>query len=506
MEYANNDPWEGFDHPSPREWQAQARDKILKCIDRKKRGIVSAVMGAGKSAVIAEVIYSLSLYEDEFILVTTPKVDLVDQLYEDISSRVPPRYVGRYYTHEQNIEPITICCMRSAPKIAREILSFDNAEIGLWIADEAHRTECETMHDAYESIQPNSQIGFTATPYRADENEALELWDELIFEYSASDAIKDGVVVPPKVRDYSGPRKDVDEASIEMIEETLQNGPEYNPGMVNALTIDKSSQMNSVGAEPFADRLQNKGIKADTVHSEKSQEQNEEVMKRLAEGQLDCVVHVNILSEGADYPWLRWLCMRRPVGSRTRFSQEVGRILRADDNKDFGLVLDPHNLFDEFGLNYKAVLSGGSTSRSEPDNANEASTQVEETIEEIKEALQLDLPTDWTPNGTPVQALDPAVSWIKQTKLALESYGYIDSKIESTGWRDDRMTPKQKSTIQNMKNVVSELPDSHCQSMKVAARIAEKGDLTKGQASDLISIQFAISNYGWPGRIDKLVE
>jgi len=119
--------------------------------------IVQAIMGSGKSAVIAEVLHSLSLETDETIVVTTPTVRLVDQLYEDITKRLPERAVGKYYTHESSVRPITVCCMPSAPELGRT-LDYRDKSVELWIADEAHKTECETMYDALDELEDEGRI------------------------------------------------------------------------------------------------------------------------------------------------------------------------------------------------------------------------------------------------------------------------------------------------------------------------------------------------------------
>jgi type I site-specific restriction endonuclease len=355
------------------------------------------------------------------------------------------------------------------------------------------------MHQAHEALAPVSRIGFTATPFRASSQEELSLWEDLLYEYTPQDAMQDGVVVPPKLRTYDGPAETVDQACVEMISRAVEEGE--GPGMVNALTIHGSDRLNSRGAETFADDLQDAGIRADTVHSQRTDAQNDRALQRLERGDLDCIVHVNQLAEGANFPWLRWLCLRRPVSSRTRFCQEVGRILRTHDDKEYGLLLDPNDLFDEFGLSYEAVLAGGAWEPDRPDQ--QAADDVDEAIEELKVSQKDE---ERTVKGTPVRALKPARAWLRKTKLAFQSVGVIDSKIKSTHWRKDRATDGQMRAVRGARENVLAMPDSHQKAGKVAVRIAEKGDWTKGEMSDLISILFAVGDHGWPLDDDRLID
>jgi len=483
MNVLNDNPWQGLPYPSPRDWQDEARQPALQAIQNRRAGIIQAIMGAGKSCLIAEILHSLELDTDEYIVITTPSVRLVDQLYDDVTQRLPERAVGRYYTHGTNIRPVTIACMPSAGDLGRT-LDYRDKECVLWICDEAHKSECDTMHDACEALEPDARIGFTATPFRAEQDEELSLDDELIYEYTASDAIQDGIVVPPKLVHYEGTMETLDRACIEMIDDVTDEGP----GMANALTIES--------AEEFADKLNDADIAADTVHSKKGKSANDRVMQKLKNGHLDCAVHINMLAEGADFPWLRWLCMRRNVGSRTRFCQEVGRVLRDQDDKDYALILDPHDLFNSFGLDYEAVLAGDAVEK-----------EPQQKAEDVRDKLQAEGNNlDRADGGTPVEALDVCSEWLRKVKVAMQSHGYIDDKISSTGWRTDDMSYAQGRAIKKYATLGKNLPDEHKQAARESVRAGLNGDLSKGEASDLLGILFAVQDHGWPDEIESLVE
>ena len=140
---------------------------------------------------------------------------------------------------------------------------------------------------------------------------------------------------------WQGESVDIDTACLAMIRDVMRSGP----GLCNARDI--------VDAEAYAAILTANGIKAAAVHSRCNRADVTATMDRLKQGELACVVHVNMLAEGVDYPWLMWLCMRRPVQSRVRFCQEVGRVLRACDGKTKAILLDPHDLMNRFSLSYE---------------------------------------------------------------------------------------------------------------------------------------------------------
>ena len=92
------------------------------------------------------------------------------------------------------------------------------------------------------------------------------------------------------------------------------------------------------------------GIPSGTIHSGMDQEHKDLTLKLLKNGTIACVVHVSMLAEGVDLPYLMWSVLRRPVGARVRFVQEVGRPLRSFPGKKIVLIGDPHDLFSKFSL------------------------------------------------------------------------------------------------------------------------------------------------------------
>lgn len=483
---SNHDPWSTSPY-SPRHWQ---RDAIEAAADwlansEKKSAIIAAVMGAGKSFVIAELAQMIDKTPNRIVVITTPTIRLVDQLADDVEvfTGQPP---GKFYTNEKSIKPVTVCCMPSAVELAKA-MEEDGIDCSLWIADEAHKTECDTMKASARALSPDRGIGFTATPFRADSSEALSLWQELLIEYTPADAIRDHVVVPPKPVFWTGKPCTVDTACIKMIEEVKDAGP----GMVNATSIDD--------AEKFSSMLTNAGIPARAVHSKKTPDANDYNLELLRKGELACVVHVNQLAEGANFPWLRWLCMRRPVRSRTRFCQEVGRVLRTHGDKEYGIVLDPHDLFDSHGLSgdYKAVLAGDVE---EKPAHQQAAEELEEVLEEIKKS-------GIDKESAIAMSVEPALAWIKTVKVALRSIGRLDDEISSGPWRKDRATKSQMKSIRFAGHTLSRrVPPHQRTAAKLALRLSQLGQWNKGELSDLLGICFDINKHGWPDEIDSLIQ
>ena len=458
---------------TPRAWQAAALPVALERIAEGKRSIISAIMGAGKSVLIAELCHR----HRGRVVVTVPTVALVEQLSATIAVRCGDAAVGRYYTHANDTDRrVSVVCLPSLPRYVEA--TADQAD-PLWIADEAHRTEAETCVATFAALRPHAAIGFTATPFRADDAERLSLWTDLAHEYTAADALRDGVIVPFRVQHWDGQGDSLlDAVCLRLIR---QHGT--GPGIANAKSVED--------AEGFAAYLSARGIAAEPVHSKMHRDEIASALARLEAGELRCVVHVSMLQEGVNLPWLRWLCMRRPVRSRVRFVQEVGRVLRASPGKTQAQLLDPHDLFDSFGLTYEAII--GADTRAPVDD-DPLGAEADEAISAGQElppgdgAELLDIA-----RATRVRRLKPVRRYVRRLYLALLAEGVIEERITSTHWRRKAPSDKQLKAIGWLCGGMARdtaIPLRHRKALAVVRENA--ADLKRGDVSDLLSIGSAM--------------
>lgn len=338
------EPWHGV---TPRAWQAEALPVALDAMRSGKRALVQAMMGAGKSVFLTEVarlLIAADLGADEVLIVSTPTQDLTRQLHATLAARLGERTCAQYFADRKGIARCVVVCHASMPA-ALAAVQADGRTVGAWIADEAHKTQAPDILTWTEQAAPRLRLGVTATPWRGSRSEPLTLWEEIVYRYGPAEALRDRVVVPWRVVRWEGEDVGEDAATLEMIQSA------EGPGVISAYSIDD--------AEAFAAQLRCTGWgAAEAIHSRQSLAERAALLERLRTGELRALVHVALLSEGVDLPWLQWLALRRRVGSRTRFPQEVGRALRSAPGKEYATIYDPHGLFDSMELTIEDVLLG----------------------------------------------------------------------------------------------------------------------------------------------------
>jgi superfamily II DNA or RNA helicase len=361
------DHW-AYAEREPRAWQRRALPLALESLRAGKRGVIRAVMGAGKSVLQAELIAMLDLQPGQAILVTVPSQMLVKQLAGTISERLDYDVAMLDTTHKITgaLPDIVVCCHDSLIKYVA-LLEAEAAQPAMfratgperrsviWIADEAHKTETRGVLAAIEAIQPVARIAFTATPWRAG-GEAITSFNELIFDYGPAQAFEDGVLVRPRiVHPLSSDDEDEDAINRYTIQVARSEGP-Y--GLVNASSVDDANGLVA--------RLVAAGVSAEAIHSKlRPASAAVGILARHRAAETRVLVHVNMLSEGVDLPYLRWMVLRRDVQSSVRFPQELGRVLRSSPGKTEAVFYDPRGLWGQLGLNPEIVL-GEAVEQEEP--------------------------------------------------------------------------------------------------------------------------------------------
>lgn len=468
-----------------RRWQAEVLPLIDDSIESGERGVVQATTGAGKSVVVAHTAQRfLHRHPGERVVVSTPTVQLVEQLGATLRSVLGDDAVGLFYTRKkQHARPVTVVCNPSVAALAAVA-----PRPGLWIGDEIHKTEAskeyfdhEGGEDADEAaflaLNPVRRVGFTATPFLAGKGR-ISTFDRVIYTYSPADALRDGVIVPWRVVPWSKEDLEIDDACVEMIYDVLceegahKDGRRCYPGVVDASSI--------ADAEQFVTRLAQNDISAKAIHSRLPAATREALLRDLQGGTYDCLVHVSMLQEGVDLPWLRWLCMRREVGSRVRFIQQVGRPIRAYPGKTEAIILDPHGLFDRFRITDQAAL--GFDPPAPPPNPEEIRLGEAASIRDAKTPEQK--------YAAQTAALGRYVRDLYQS-LAIEGVPMPPRKIAAGPWRLEGASDGQVRGLVRMQAVARRLPHEHA---RTVARIVSVPDLvSKGIACDAVDMLKALS-------------
>jgi len=313
---------------APRKWHVDALPIALDALRNRKRGVVYAATGSGKSYLQGAIMRAGSRIPGVVDVMVVPTEPLVDQMTEDV--RPWGLKVGQFYGKRKKVtnSDVVIVCRPSVDALACE-LAMRGLRCRLAIVDECHGLGSAKTMAAMGALKPTLAMGFSATPIRSDDVQLHDLWPAgMLVRYTMRDAIRDGAVVQPLIRDWVG-----------------QEGEDPNVAMLHMLrtwAVDRMvvDAIDVKDAEFFAGWLTANDWPALHIHGQMSVAEKRERIAALYDRKVRTLVHVKLLTEGVNLPWLSGVGLRVQSKSRTRLIQYVGRALRTWEGKEHGLVLD----------------------------------------------------------------------------------------------------------------------------------------------------------------------
>jgi len=245
------------------------------------------------------------------------------------------------------------------------------------VVDEFHHAEAPTYQRLLDHFRPQSLIGLTATPERADGGDVFRHFGwHTTAEIRLPDAINRKLLCPFH---YFG-ITDTDTANLANLRwqrggylkedlERIYTGNDIRARYViqkaRELLLD-IHQAKGLGfcvsvahAHFMAEQFNAVGIPAIALTGDSAQQERDTAQQRLQRGEINFIFTVDLYNEGVDIPEVDAILFLRPTESLTVFLQQLGRGLRLVPGKECLTVLDfigqAHKKY-RFDVRYRALL------------------------------------------------------------------------------------------------------------------------------------------------------
>lgn len=388
-------------------FSAAAFDTVLYNEKGKKVNVGSSVMvqmptGTGKTYVMAAVVkWFLDTYSKGEVWLIAHRKELVEQM-----ERTLDRFALECGEKDEVLEEKVRIRVLSIQWLTRNIgdLEKNGFKPGLIIVDEAHHSLATSYQDMFIRNPKALKIGMTATPCRMKQASFRTLFSRLITSPSIKDFILHGYLAPcnyvvigeksteQQIVNLLTDRSGDGDYSVKEMEEKLNVTDVirrlYNSvvkyaygkkGIVYAINIDH--------AKAIAEYYNALGIKAVALDSKTAAKTRKKAVEAFREGELDCLVNVNLFDEGFDCPDVEYIQMARPTLSLAKYLQMVERGLRINkkDPKKVCMIIDNVGNYRKFGLpdryrDWNAMFEGMMSGRCEVSSYKAEGDGTAETI------------------------------------------------------------------------------------------------------------------------------
>lgn len=380
----------------------------------RRVGVVAAT-GLGKSVIIAKLIsdcYHLGMR----IVCLAHRGELLDQMRREtlaVDPSIPVEHTGLVRAeNDDHHAPIVYATLQTLANAKRRHTLGQREVI---LIDECHHLSAEGYHATFEELDGYGEecfvAGFTATMYRGDgskrEKHGLgDVIQKIAFERDLRWAIDKGFLVAPrgltvriaaldelnKIRNVAG---DFHQGELA---EVMEAAVGYTVDAIEMHALDRKSIVFAASVEAcrqIADQLNERGkLRAAAVVGELGYEDRKPVYESFRTGDIDVMVTVAVLSEGADFPSCDCVVMARPTRSRVAYSQQIGRALRLYEDpwtgkkKTDALVLDLSGATRQMRLIHLSELVKGVAVK----EVDDSGVELEIPEEEIEEGALSPLP------------------------------------------------------------------------------------------------------------------
>lgn len=388
-------------------FSAAAFDTVLYNEKGKRVNVGSSVMvqmptGTGKTYVMAAVVkWFLDTYSKGEVWLIAHRKELVEQM-----ERTLDRFSLEYGEKDEVLEEKVRIRVLSIQWLTRNIgdLEKNGFKPGMIIVDEAHHSLATSYQDMFIRNHKALKIGMTATPCRMKQASFGTLFSRLITSPSIKDFILHGYLAPcnyvvigekstdQQIVNLLTDRSGDGDYSVKEMEEKL-NVTDVIRRLYNSVVKYAYGKkgivyaINIAHAKAIAEYYNALGIKAVALDNKTAAKTRKKAVEAFREGDLDCLVNVNLFDDGFDCPDVEYIQMARPTLSLAKYLQMVGCGLRINkkDPKKVCMIIDNVGNYRKFGLpdryrDWNAMFEGMMSGRCEVSSYKAEDDGTAETI------------------------------------------------------------------------------------------------------------------------------
>ena len=330
-----------------RDYQQQAINDIREAFRAGSRSVLLQLpTGGGKTVIFSEAC-RLATSKGNSVLILVHRRELVDQASDKLT-RIGVDHGIICAGYKPRVSKVQVASVQT---LARR-LKLQPFTPQLIIIDEAHHcTKANTWGKVLNYWSKARLIGVTATPCRLDGKGLKHIFDTLITGPSVAELTAAGHLSPAKLwapparidlsklktraGDYVAEQAGEAMSDKTIIGDVVAHYKRHADG-VPAIAFC----CNVYHAEIVARDLRANGISARTLFGSTPKPARASTVQDFADGRVQVLVTVDVVSEGFDCPAAGAALLLRPTKSEALYLQQVGRVLRPWSGKSHAIVLD----------------------------------------------------------------------------------------------------------------------------------------------------------------------
>ncbi|MGQ4002952.1 DUF3427 domain-containing protein [Francisellaceae bacterium CB299] len=341
----NLEPYKQAQSIIPNTIQRQALENLdILRNDGKDKALIISATGTGKTFLSA---FDVARENPKRCLFIVHRTNIAVKASETFSKVIKGKSIGLYTGSNKSSADYLFATIQTL-KNPDILAKFEHDEFDYIIIDEVHHAEAQSYKRILKHFKPKFLLGMTATPERTDDADIFKLFDyNIAYEIRLHQALEEDLLCPFHyfaIEDfYLETEKSIAKDFGKLISDERVD---HIVDKINfyGFSGDKRSALLFVSnvneAIDIAIKLNQKGIKAQSLTSQDPEHIRELAIQELEAKRLEVIVTVDIFNEGVDIPCLNQIILLRPTQSAIVYIQQLGRGLRKHRDKKFVVILD----------------------------------------------------------------------------------------------------------------------------------------------------------------------
>ena len=310
-------------------------------------GLVVLPTGSGKTRIAAQ---DAQAMESKRVLYVAHTHEILDVAEAEFGAVFGPGRVDRLedVSNTKN-SPVHLATIQM---LTQNLKRIDPDAYDYVVVDEFHHAAARTYRELLDTLRPRFLLGLTATPFRGDRQDIGELCGgNVVVNYELRSGVELGILTPYH---YYGCFDDIDYSQIRCthggydirdLERTLVI-PERDAAVIAKWrklaegTATLAFCCSRLHAERMSESFCDAGIPAAAFLGSTPTPKRQHFTNKLQDGEIQVLCVVDVLNEGADFPFVQTLLFLRPTESARIFHQQLGRGLRKAVGKSHCTVID----------------------------------------------------------------------------------------------------------------------------------------------------------------------
>jgi DNA repair protein RadD len=335
--------------PELRPYQRDVIAEFDRAREHKRRIILVAPTGAGKTVIGAEIIRSF-VDRAKSVLVLAHRREIITQTSGKLHAAGVSHGIIQAGFQGRPLELVQVASIQTlwTRAIHRETMDLPPAD--LLVVDECHHCPAKTYRKIIDAYPTAILLGLTATPARADGRGLGSIFQTLLECPQVAQLIEQGYLV--KTRVYAPVNPDLKGVKVQAgdyVEAQLAERMD-RPQLIGDIVTHWHKYGERRKTVAFAcgvghslhirDEFVKSGVRAEHIDGSTPKPERDASLARLASGEIELVANCMVLTEGWDMPEVGCCILARPTRKMGLYRQMIGRVLRPADGKSDAIVLD----------------------------------------------------------------------------------------------------------------------------------------------------------------------